>query len=233
MILSGLQKMTLIDYPGKIAAVVFTTGCNLRCSFCHNPEMVLPEKIVTHKDYQIQEKVFFNFLDRRIGILDGVSICGGEPTIHADLPHFCREIKSRGFSVKLDTNGRNPDMIEHLIEENLVDYFAMDIKHTWSEYESIVCAPVERDKYERSISLIQSRSRDYEFRSTVIKGVHGEESIHEMASYIAGAKRYFLQSYRSGITLDPDFSGDSFSGDELENLRKIALQYVKECEVRV
>ena len=135
--------------------------------------------------------------------------------------------------MKLDTNGRDPEMIERLIDEDLVDYFAMDLKHTWEQYESIVCAPIEREKYEKSISLIQSRAKDYEFRSTIIKWVHTEESIHEMASYIAWAKRYFLQSYRGDITLDPNFHGDVFTETELEKMKLIVLQYVKECKVRI
>jgi pyruvate formate lyase activating enzyme len=233
MILSGLQKSTLIDYPGKIAAVVFTTGCNLRCSFCHNPEMVLPDAVLHNKANQIPEKIFFNFLDRRVGILDGVSICGWEPTIHRDLGDFCREIKSRWFSVKLDTNGRDPDMIARLIDEDLVDYFAMDIKHTWSWYPTLVWANFEQSKYEKSIELIMNRAKDYEFRSTIIRWIHTEDDIREMASYIAWAKSYYLQNYRDGITLDPDFLGEAFPENELHELQKVALQHVERCEVRV
>lgn len=233
MILSGLQRSTLIDYPGKIAAIVFTAGCNLRCGFCHNPEMVLPEVILAHKPSHISERFFFEFLDKRIGILDGVSICGWEPTIHRDLPEFCRAIKKRGFSVKLDTNGRDPDMIRELIDEDLVDYFAMDIKHTWEKYPSLVGVPVDKETYKKSIALILERAKDYEFRSTIIKGVHTAENIREMSSYIAGAKIFFLQNYRSEVTLDPNFSGSPFSETELHNLREIPLQYVEKCEIRM
>ncbi len=233
MILSGLQKSTLIDYPGKIAAVVFTTGCNLRCKFCHNPEMVLPDQILSHKDTQISEKFFFDFLDRRVGILDGVSVCGWEPTIHRDLPEFCRAIKNRGFSVKLDTNGRDPDMIARLLDEDLVDYFAMDIKHIWEKYPSLVGNSFDQEKYEKSIALILERAKDYEFRSTIIDGNHTEDDIREMASYISWAKIFFLQNYRNGVTLDPNFSPNSFTESELESLREIPLQYVKRCEIRM
>ncbi len=232
MILSGLQKSTLIDYPGQIAAVVFTAGCNLRCGFCHNPEMVLPKEIQAHASSHIQENIFFHFLERRRGILDGVSICGGEPTIHRDLPEFCRKIKSMGFSVKLDTNGRDPDMIARLIDENLVDYFAMDIKHTWEKYESLVGTPFDARKYQESVKIIQTQAKDYEFRTTIIWGVHREEDIREMASSLWWAKIYYLQNYRSGTTLDPEFSGHSLYEKELDHFRDIALQYVTQCEIR-
>ncbi|NRH20849.1 anaerobic ribonucleoside-triphosphate reductase activating protein [Candidatus Gracilibacteria bacterium] len=233
MILSGLQKSTLIDYPGKIACVVFTAGCNLRCGFCHNPEMVIPSQIQANQDAHISEKVFFNFLDRRRGLLDGVSICGGEPTIHPDLPDFCQRIKKKGFLVKLDTNGKNPDMIARLIRENLVDYFAMDIKHTWEGYPSLVGVSFEKEKYEKSIKLIINQAKDYEFRSTVIEGVHTENDIREMASYIAGAKKYYIQNYRDSITLDPSFIGHSFHENYLKKFQEIALESVKECKIRL
>ncbi len=232
MILSGLQKSTLIDYPGKIACVVFTAGCNLRCGFCHNPEMVIPSQILANQDTHISEKVFFNFLDRRRGLLDGVSICGGEPTIHPDLPDFCLRIKKKWFLVKLDTNGQNPDMIARLIRENLVDYFAMDIKHTWEWYSSLVGVSVDQEKYIKSIDLIISQAKDYEFRSTVIEGVHTESDIREMTSYIKEAKKYYLQNYRDSITLDPSFVWRSFHENYLKKFQEIAMESVKECKIR-
>ncbi len=232
MILSGLQKSTLIDYPGKIAAVIFTAGCNLRCGYCHNPEMVLPDQIMTHSSFHISENIFFNFLDRRAGILDGVSICGWEPTIHRDLPDFCRKIKAKWFSVKLDTNGRDPDMIARLIDEDLVDYFAMDIKYTWEKYPTLVWSAIDQKKYEKSIELIMTRAKDYEFRSTIIDGVHTSEDIRKMASYIAWAKIYYLQNYRSDVTLDPLFVWNPFFDGELKNFQIIAEESVKRCELR-
>lgn len=232
MILSGLQKSTLIDYPGKIACVVFTAGCNLRCGFCHNPEMVIPSQIQIYRSLHISEKIFFDFLDRRGGLLDGVSICGGEPTIHPDLPEFCRAIKEKWFLIKLDTNGQNPDMIARLIDDNLVDYFAMDIKQTWDKYPFLVGVSFEKGKYEKSIELIINRARDYEFRSTIIDGIHTGDDIWEMTSYIAGAKAYYLQNYRSGVTLNPEFQGSSFYQSDLDHFRDIALRSVKKCEIR-
>lgn len=232
MIIAGLQKSTLIDFPGRIAAVVFTAGCNLRCGYCHNPEMVIPAQIITNQSTHISEKIFYNFLDRRIGILDGISICGGEPTIHRDLMSFCREIKSRWFLVKLDTNGQNPQMLSELIDANLVDYFAMDIKHTWEKYPSLVWVQFDKTQYEKSISLIMNSWKEYEFRSTIIDEVHTGDDIREMSSYIAWAQSYYLQNYRSGITLDPDFQWDSFYLSDLEYFRDIALEQVENCYIR-
>lgn len=137
MQLSAIKKSTLLDYPGKIATIVFTPGCNLRCGFCHNPEFVLIEEIEKIRHDFISEEIFFRFLSTRIGFLDGVVICGGEPTIHTDLPEFCRRIKDLGFLVKLDTNGSNPEMLEKLLNQELVDYIAMDIKHTFDKYSEI------------------------------------------------------------------------------------------------
>ncbi len=233
MILSGLQKSTLIDYPWKLAAVVFTTWCNLRCGFCHNPEMVVPDQIFIHQSSQIPERIFFDFLDRRTEILDAVSICGWEPTIHKDLPDFCRAIKERWFLVKIDTNGQNPDILSYLIEQDLVDYIAMDIKHIWQEYPSLVGIQIAPARYQKSIELIIHRAKDYEFRSTIIDGIHTENHIREMLSYIAGSKIYFLQNYRSGITLDPEFFGAPFHEKELLKYQSIALEYVKRCEIRM
>ena len=133
MIIGGLQKHTLIDYPGKIAATIFTSGCNFRCPFCHNPELVLPEEISKSKELPLQE--VFSFLKERKGFLDGVVICGGEPTIHNDLYDFCSEIKRIGFLIKLDTNGHNPEMLEKLIDKELIDYIAMDIKAHKEKYD--------------------------------------------------------------------------------------------------
>ena len=130
MQLSAIKKSTLLDYPGKLATIIFTPGCNLRCRFCHNPEFVLPEELEKIRHDFIGEEVFFRFLQTRVGFLDGVVICGGEPTIHKDLPEFCQKIKNLGFLVKLDTNGSNPEMLELLLEQKLVDYIAMDIKHS-------------------------------------------------------------------------------------------------------
>ncbi len=138
MNLSGIKKSTLLDYPGKIATLIFTPGCNFRCGFCHNPEFVLPDRVEKLRKDFISEEIFFRFLKTRIGFLDGVVICGGEPTIHSDLMGFCKKIKDLGFLVKLDTNGSRPEVIRDLLDANLIDYIAMDVKHTWEQYADLV-----------------------------------------------------------------------------------------------
>lgn len=218
MLVSGLQKLSLLDYPGKVACVVFTPGCNLRCGFCHNPEFVLPEKLLSIKASFLEEREFFDFLKKRQGILDAVSICGGEPTMHQDLPDFCRRIKELGFLVKLDTNGSHPEILAHLLEKNLIDYVAMDVKHIWSKYQEITGRDIEISKYQESIKLIIDSAPDYEFRTTVIDGVHSQEDILEIASYIQGAKAYYLQNYRPGEVLDLSFVGSSFTEEKLVSI---------------
>ena len=215
MLVSGLQKLSLLDYPGKVACVVFTPGCNLRCGFCHNPEFVLPEKLLSIKASFLKEREFFDFLEKRKGILDAVSICGGEPTMHRDLPDFCRRIKELGFLVKLDTNGSHPEVLARLLKAKLVDYVAMDVKHIWSKYQEITGRGIEILKYQESIKIIIDSAPDYEFRTTVIDGVHSREDILEMASYIQNAKIYYLQNYRPGEVLDPSFIRLGFSENTL------------------
>ncbi|MDD5198102.1 MAG: anaerobic ribonucleoside-triphosphate reductase activating protein [Candidatus Gracilibacteria bacterium] len=232
MQISAIKKSTLLDYPGKLATIIFTPGCNLRCGFCHNPEFVLPEEIKKIRHDFISEEIFFRFLKTRVGFLDGVVICGGEPTIHMDLPEFCRKIKNLGFLVKLDTNGSNPEVIEDLLDQKLVDYIAMDVKHIFDEYHEITGKNIDISKYKKSIELIKTRAPDYEFRTTVIKGVHSPKDIEEIVVSIRGAKKYALQNYRGEHTLNPDFEGGSFTTPELEALQKIAEKCVEKCLIR-
>ncbi len=185
--LSGIKKSTLLDYPGKVATIVFTAGCNLRCGYCHNSEFVLPEKIQKISHDFISENIFFRFLKTRVGFLDGVVICGGEPTIHADLPDFCRKIQEAGFLVKLDTNGSKPKVLEKLLDEKLVDYIAMDIKYPFDRYEVVSGRKIDINLYRASIEMIRTRLPDYEFRTTVIKGIHTSEDIENITQIISGA----------------------------------------------
>jgi pyruvate formate lyase activating enzyme len=211
---------------------VFTLGCNLRCRFCHNPEFVLPEKVARIKDWLRQEQAFFEFLEKRHGILDGVSVCGGEPTIHRDLKQFLARIQELGFLVKLDTNGRNPEVLAELIEEWLVNYIAMDVKHTWEKYPTLTWVQGDASSYQESIRIIMETAPDYEFRTTVIKGTHTSNDIEDIARSIDGVRRYYLQNYHSWDILDPSFSGTSFTHEELLEMQKQALLYVKECGIR-
>lgn len=202
MLLGGFQKMTLIDYPGKIAATVFTAGCNFRCPFCHNPELVAidPGDMSLFRE---QEKKFLDFLEGRKGLLDGVCITGGEPTVQADIVPFMRKLKDMGFLVKLDSNGTRPEILEEIFREGLADYVAMDIKNSAEKYAETAGTAVDMDKIRKSIRLIMESGADYEFRTTVVPGLHEEEDFDGVASLIEGAKRYYLQIFRDGKVFAP------------------------------
>ncbi|MFA5748265.1 MAG: anaerobic ribonucleoside-triphosphate reductase activating protein [Candidatus Absconditabacterales bacterium] len=235
MKIAGIQKSTIIDYPGKMACVIFTQGCNFRCSFCHNPECVLPEKIMLFQNHLIPEESVFNFLKTRIGLLDGVSICGGEPTLHSDLYDFAKKIKDMGFAVKLDTNGRDYLIIKRLIQDGILDYLAVDLKHNIYSYEQIIGVKEKPEffyNFQKILTLLLESNIDYEYRTTVVKGLHTLGDVENMAQYIRGAKNYYLQNYVGGNTLDPDFGGQSFSDEELNEFQKIASKYVQNVGIR-
>ncbi|MCK4781599.1 anaerobic ribonucleoside-triphosphate reductase activating protein [Candidatus Parcubacteria bacterium] len=196
MILGGFQKTTLIDYPGKIACTVFLTGCNFRCPFCYSIELVLPEKI---KDQpKIAEDIFFDFLKQRKELLDGVVLCGGEPTIHKDLPQFCKKIKKLGYLIKLDTNGSNPEMLSELIDKKLINYVAMDIKAPLkNKYEKMAGVKVNMEDINKSVDILRQGKIDFEFRTTVAPGLE-KQDILEIADWIGGEKvKYFLQEFNT------------------------------------
>lgn len=199
MILGGYQKLTLIDYPGKLATTVFTVGCNFRCPFCHNPELV-DLKLVHNEE---SEKEFLNFLKKRKGKLEGVCITGGEPLIQPDIIEFIKKIKKLGFLVKLDTNGARPDLLKKIIDANLVDYIAMDIKNQLKNYSKTTNTKVDKGRIKLSVDLIMNSRLPYEFRTTVVPGIHTEKDFKEIAKWISGAPAYYLQEYREGKILDP------------------------------
>lgn len=233
MLIAWIQQITLVDYPDKVAAVIFTPWCNFRCRFCHNPELVLPEQIKTLEI--IPEEHFFAFLNKRVWLLDGVVITWWEPTLQPDLIAFCEKIKQLGFLVKLDTNGRDPATVEHLIQHKLVDYIAMDIKidsHGWASL--LQTKEKIGPTYLHTIELLKNLPDeiDYEFRTTLFKPYHTLDVFEAMLKLIAWAKHYSLQTYRPHITLDPSFDGSAFTPQELETFQKLALQYVQHCEVR-
>jgi len=212
MKIGGLQKVTLIDYPGKVACTVFLSGCNFRCPFCYSPELVLPEKIKKHPS--IKERDFFDFLSEKRGLLDGCVICGGEPTIYGEeLIDFCKKIKEMGFSIKLDTNGSNPDVLTKAIP--LIDYIAMDIKspldQRYKEFSVIDCL----DRIKESIEIIKKSGIDYEFRTTITN--HSVDDILEIAEYLSPAKRYYLQRF---IGEKENISGEKYTLKE-EDLKLI------------
>lgn len=221
--------MTLMDYPGKVAAAVFLGGCNFRCGFCHNPSLVE----LKSDSPLIPEEDFWDFLQKRLGLLEGVVISGGEPLIYPDLPEFIKKIKAFGYAVKLDTNGLNFPLLEKILQENLVDFFAMDIKGSLAQYPQICKVNDGLENIKKSIDLIMKSGLDYEFRSTVLPRYHNPAEVEQMAQMIKGAKKYFLQNFRNQHTLNPDFCQERpFSVKELEELRQIASKYVKECEIR-
>lgn len=230
MLIGGLQKSSLIDYPKKIAAVVFLQGCNFRCPYCHNPELVLPRTLMP-----FQEKEFFEFLKKRVGKLDGVVVTGGEPTIHKDLSDFISKIKNLGFEVKLDTNGTNPDVVENLINKNLVDYLAMDIKTSFDEYEKIT-GKTDIQKVKETFKLIVEGKVDYEFRTTVVKELMTFESFEKIKTSFneaGGVKRYNLQKFQKSKHLIEEYiNAKTFEDDEFEKLEELFSGVVEEFMIR-
>lgn len=232
MIIGGLVKFSLSDYPGKASAVIFTLGCNFRCRYCHNPELVLPEQYAK----KISEKEIFDFLESRRGKLDAVVITGGEPTMHVDLPEFLKKIKNLGFLVKLDTNGTRPSVIKGLIDEKLIDYVAMDIKAPFEskKYREIIKVPVDINDIENSIFIIKNSGLSYEFRTTVVKELTTFDDIREIAEQIKGADKYFLQKFVSTKLNDLSLSSASSYSDPdlLELASQLSPTFIKHCGVR-
>lgn len=228
MQIGGIQHFSLIDFPGKLAAVVFTPGCNFRCPFCHNVELVqgtLPG---------IPEDDVLQFLSKRSGQLEGVVISGGEPTLQKDLPEFIKKIRELGYKIKLDTNGAFPEILKQLIDEQLLDFVAMDIKHAWGKYPIATSIKnVAIEKIKQSIDLLLSNIVDYEFRTTVIRDFHQPEDLIEIAKQIQGAKRYVVQEFIPEKTLDERFHEKlPFERKTLEELSLAMERYVQHFEIR-
>jgi pyruvate formate lyase activating enzyme len=233
MILGGLQKLTLIDYPGKIATTVFTVGCSFRCPFCHNPELVLPER--DGERGSVSEKEFFEFLDKRKNKLEGVCITGGEPTVHKDLPEFMKKIKERGFLVKLDRNGTRPEVLKRIFKEKLADFISMDIKNSPTKYSKTAGVEVDIEKIKTSIDLIRDSGVGYEFRTTVVPGFHTEEDFEEIANWLKGSSNYALQKFRDdGKVLDESIRRDLQNQEELnlEKIKQDIKSFFEEVEIR-
>lgn len=227
--LSGLQKLTLLDFPGTMACTVFTSGCNFRCPFCHNAPLVLPGA----NGETLEESELMDFLKKRLGIIDGVVFTGGEPLLHSDILELFKKIKALGYKIKLDTNGSFPDALEKAVNEKLIDRVAMDIKNSPSEYtRTIGTDRIDFSKIDYSKSFLMSSGIDYEFRTTVVKGIHTEESLTEAAKWIKGAKEYYLQQFKDSGNL---LSGDGlseFSKAEMEKLADIIRPYVPSVALR-
>lgn len=250
MQIAGIQKLTLVDFPGHVAATVFTRGCSFRCGFCHNPELVIPEKFTGDL---ILEEDFFNFLLSRVGKIGGICITGGEPLLQPDIDQFISHIKALGFKVKLDTNGSFPDRLQEIIKEGDIDYIAMDIKSPLDKYQAVTTPNLKpqisklqlkttkhkTSKSEelevvikRSIDLIMSSEIDYEFRTTVCHPYHEVKDFSKIGQMIKGAKLYYIQNFVRSKHINPDLEFEPFSTEELKKSVKEVEKFVKKVDIR-
>ena len=226
MQISGLQKLTLLDYPGHIAATLFTEGCNFRCPFCHNAALIKGGE----KSY-LSENEVINFLQKRQGLLDGVCISGGEPLLQEDLAALLRKVKNLGFLLKLDINGSFPDRLQALLDEGLLDYVAMDIKSSPSKYDQACGVPVNFADIQKSVRLLMSGQTDYEFRTTMVCELHKAGDFLEIAQWLHGAKKYYLQAFKdTGKLLQSGLHG--FTKDGAEQIKEQISSHFQLIELR-
>jgi len=228
----GLQKSSLVDYPGKLSSVIFCTGCNFDCPYCHNPGLARGRASCPA---DLTAANIAKFLAKRQGFLDGVVVSGGEPTLQNDLPDLCRMIKGFGYPVKLDTNGSRPRVLEKLIAENLVDYIAMDFKTDPVLYRSYIKPDCGPDPLLASIRIIMASGIDYEFRTTCVKPIVTLATIENISHLIQGARLYALQRFRNQEVLHPEFFGgpeNEYNDGELAELKAAAEPWVRECILR-
>ncbi len=226
MFFAGFQKLTLLDYPGKVACILFTNGCNFRCPFCHNASLVRAQDGADISDAEVLE-----FLKKRQGILEGVCISGGEPLIHNELKDFIREVKKLGYPVKLDTNGSFPKKLRELIGEGLVDYVAMDVKNSFEKYNETTGISADIDSIKESIEILINGNIDYEFRTTLVSGFHTTQDMQRIGEMIKGTKKYYLQNFvDSGDILCPGLA--SLGEEEMELMKKTAEKYVSVTQIR-
>ena len=228
MLIGGLHKLSLIDYPGKLSAVVFTRGCNFRCPYCHNPEL-----IEDNGGDIIDEEEVFSFLDERKGKLDGVVMTGGEPTLQSDIAEFLEKVKRLGFFIKLDTNGSYPERIKELIDRKLLDYIAMDIKAPLYKYNRTTLTSIDTGRIVESIYLIMNSGIDYEFRTTAVRSLLSRDDFSKIGEMIKSAKLFALQEFRPTKTLDPDFLKEtSYTKRELEEISISLKELVSKVIIR-
>ncbi|MFH1745231.1 MAG: anaerobic ribonucleoside-triphosphate reductase activating protein [bacterium] len=240
MIIGGLQKFSLLDYPNEISAIIFTAGCNFRCQYCYNPILVCLEDDDKFKNNgekgrsQIDEEGLFNFLKNRVEKLNAVVITGGEPTMHDDLPDFILKIKKLSFKVKLDTNGTNPKMLQDLIKKKLIDYIAMDIKGGKEKYNLITGTKVDFENIQKSIIIIKKSGLPYEFRTTLVPDLVNLADIKEIGRELRGASNWFLQRFRSNSALiNNDLKNNKpYNEEALRKMRATGAEYAKKCLLR-
>lgn len=227
--IGGLQKVSLIEYPGKICAVIFLQGCNFRCPYCHNPELVDPDR---YGDC-LPEEELFSFLEKRRGKLEAVTVTGGEPTLQPDLPAFLRRLKGMGYLVKVDSNGSRPEVLEKLIGEKLVDYIAMDVKAPLEKYENIAAVPIDSAKIKQSIDLILASGIDHEFRTTVLASLLEEKDLLAIGRLVKNARRYAIQRFVPSKILNQSFLEDrTYSDEELSALKEKLEKDIRVVAVR-
>lgn len=228
MIIKGLQKLTLLDFPGHVACTLFTGGCNFRCPFCHNASLVIsPEDVEEYSEGEI-----LDFLKRRIGVLDGVAITGGEPLLQKDISEFISKIRAMGYKIKLDTNGSFPHKLKEIVKAGLCDYVALDVKNSPRRYaETVGIADYQTEEIAESVKFLMESDVDYEFRTTIVSELHSEEDIEEIGKWIQGAKRWYLQNFvDSGALICPSLSGAD--KETMEKYLSLARKYVPEAELR-
>lgn len=227
MQVAGLQKLTLLDYSGLVACIVFTKGCNLRCPFCHNASLALNKT-----DDFLDESEVFDYLKERSGLLDGVVISGGEPLLQPDISDFLERVKKLHYKIKIDTNGTKPDILEDLISRGLADRVAVDIKNSPEGYGLACGVKADLEAIQKTIDLLMSGDVEYEFRTTVVKGIHTEESISSLAKWIKGAKEYYLQQFKDSGDLIKPCGLSAFSEEQLNKFADIVRPYVPAVQIR-
>jgi pyruvate formate lyase activating enzyme len=226
MNVQGYQKLTLLDFPERVACTVFTGGCNLRCPFCHNASLVL-----TPRESENLEAEVLSYLAGRKGILEGVCITGGEPLLQPDLSDFVKKVKDMGYSVKLDTNGSDPDALTALLSTGMIDYVAMDIKSSPAGYETAIGKAFPIERFLRSVELLRASGLPHEFRTTLVKGIHRTEDLEEIGKWLAGEEKYFLQGFvDSGNLLGEGF--EAFSSEEMQEFLRVIRKYIPTAKLR-
>lgn len=223
----GFQKLTLLDYPNHIASTVFVAGCNFFCPFCHNPELVFKDQFPE----KIDEQELFDFFEKRKGLIEGVCITGGEPTIQTGLKEFIKKIRALNYLIKLDTNGYNPEVLKGLLEEKLLDYVAMDIKFGLDKYK-IVKKDFKAENITESIKLIQEKAPAFHFRTTVVPTLHDQEQVRKIGQLIKGTDLFVLQNFKASKSIDSKFDKQrSFTEQEMQEFKKIMEEYVKKVKI--
>jgi len=225
MNIQGFQKLTLLDFPGKVACTVFTGGCNLRCPFCHNGSLVLEPTIYSDATQDV-----LDYLSKRKGIIDGVCVTGGEPLLQSDLKDFIKKVKDMGYAVKLDTNGSMPDKLAELIGTGLIDYIAMDIKSSPEGYSLATGVEADIEDYKKSVDIIRQSGINHEFRTTAVKGIHTGADFDKIGQWLAGSRHYYIQRFVDSGNLIK--GGDAFSDDDMRGLLSIIKKYIPDAQLR-